>query len=57
MDEILMASNNKNFLLTVKEWLSSYFNMKDIGEAEHILGVKIQRDSSKRLSLFFKSLI
>lgn len=37
-----MASNNKDFLFTVKEWLSSHFDMKDIGEGKHILGVKIQ---------------
>lgn len=28
MDDILMASNNKDFLLTIKEWLSSHFEME-----------------------------
>ena len=49
VDDILLASNNKDFILTIKEWLSSHFDMKDMGEAEFILGVKIQRDRSKKL--------
>ena len=43
IDDILLASNNLGFLLTIKEWLSSTFNMKDLGEVVSILGVKIQR--------------
>ena len=32
-----------------KKWLSSNFKMKDMGEANYVLGVKILRDRSKRL--------
>ena len=32
-----------------KKWLSSNFEIKDIGEASYVLGVKILRDRSKRL--------
>lgn len=42
VDDILLASNNKDLILTVKVWLSSHFDMKDMWEAEFILVVKIQ---------------
>ena len=32
-----------------KKWLSSNFEMKDMGEASYVLGVKIIRDRAKRL--------
>lgn len=34
---------------TTKRWLSSNFDMKDIGKASFVLGVKIIRDRAKRL--------
>ena len=43
MDDILLAGNNVEYLLTIKEWLSFDFQMKDIGEASYILGVKIHQ--------------
>ena len=33
---------------TTKRWLSSNFEMKDMGEASYILGVKIIKDCTKR---------
>src|SRR5436305_15131990 len=32
-----------------KEWLSSQYSMKDLGEANFVLGIKIFRDRTKRL--------
>ena len=49
VDDILLAANDKGFLIEIKNWLSSNFQMKDMGEAAYILGVKIQRNRSKRL--------
>ena len=34
---------------TAKKWLSSNFEMKDMGEASYVLGVKIVRNRAKRL--------
>ncbi|KAJ9552754.1 hypothetical protein OSB04_016799 [Centaurea solstitialis] len=34
---------------SVKSWLSKCFQMKDLGEAAYILGIKIYRNRSKRL--------
>ena len=49
VDDILLIGNDKTMLESVKEWLKSCFSMKDLGEAEYILGIKIYRDRSRRL--------
>jgi Reverse transcriptase (RNA-dependent DNA polymerase) len=49
VDDILLTSNNKEYVQTIKEWLSSNFDMKYMGEAAYILGVKIERDRSKKM--------
>ena len=49
VDDILLAVNRKKMIDTAKKWLSSNFEMKDIGEASFVLGVKIVRDRAKRL--------
>ena len=49
VDDILLIENNVPLLQEVKEWLSSKFLMKDLGEEAYILGIKIYRDRSKRL--------
>ena len=47
MDDILLASSNKDMLLETKRFLSLNFDMKDLGEAFYILGTEIHRDRSK----------
>jgi hypothetical protein len=49
VDDILLAGNDKEMIVTTKEWLSSNFEMKDMGEANYVLGIKILRDRSKKL--------
>jgi hypothetical protein len=49
VDDILLAGNDKDMIVTTKGWLSSNFEMKDMGEADYILGVKIFKDRSKKL--------
>jgi len=49
VDDILIASNDKVTLVEVKAWLSSKFDMKDMGEASFVLGVEIHRDRNRRL--------
>jgi hypothetical protein len=49
VDDILIAGNSKEMIDTTKRWLSSNFEIKDIGEPSYILGVKIIRDRVKRL--------
>ena len=49
VDDILLAGNDMEMIITTKGWLSSNFEMKDMGEVDYILGVKILRDCSKKL--------
>ncbi|KAJ9544646.1 hypothetical protein OSB04_024353 [Centaurea solstitialis] len=49
VDDILLIGNDVPTLQSVKSWLSRCFQMKDLGEAAYILGIKIYRNRSKRL--------
>ena len=44
VDDILLASNNPDSLFETKHMLSTHFDMKDLGEASYVLGIKILRD-------------
>jgi hypothetical protein len=55
VDDILLASSNKNLLFETKGFLSSNFNMKD---ASYVLGIEIHRDRTRAmLSLSQKAYI
>ncbi len=49
VDNILIVGNDSQYLKTIKGCLSSNFEMKDMGEAAYIHGVKISKDCSKKL--------
>ena len=49
MDDILLASSDVNLLLETKKFLSTKFDMKDLGEASFVLGIEIHRDREKRV--------
>ncbi|GKF78496.1 retrotransposon protein, putative, ty1-copia subclass, partial [Tanacetum coccineum] len=49
VDDLLIMGNNIPMLQDVKSYLGRYFAMKDLGEAAYILGIKIDKDRSKRL--------
>ena len=49
IDDILLIGNDVETLLSIKVWLSGQLDMKDLGEASHILGIKLLRDRQKRL--------
>ena len=49
VDDILLIGNDVGVLSLVKVWLSSQFDMKDLGEASHILGIKLLRDRKQRM--------
>ena len=52
VNDMLLAGNEMSSIVATREWLSSQFEIKDIGEANYMLGVKIVRDRSKKTSLF-----
>jgi hypothetical protein len=41
VDNILLASSDVSLLLETKIFLSSNFDMKDLGEASFVIGIKI----------------
>ncbi|XP_020250485.1 protein RETICULATA-RELATED 4, chloroplastic [Asparagus officinalis] len=47
VDDMLIASRNSSAIRKLKNELSSEFEMKDLGEAKKILGMKIERDRVK----------
>jgi Reverse transcriptase (RNA-dependent DNA polymerase) len=47
VDDILFASNDKNMMHETKKFLFKYFDMKYLGEASYVLGLKIHRDRNK----------
>ena len=54
VNDILLIGNDVRTLSSVKVWLSSQFDMKDLGEASHILGIKLLRDRQKECWAFPK---
>jgi capsid portal protein len=47
VDDILLASSDVNLLQEMKVFLSSNFDMKDLGEASFVLGIEIHQDRRK----------
>jgi hypothetical protein len=47
VDDILLSSSDKNLLHEIKGFLSSNFDMKDLGDASYVLGIEIHRDRTK----------
>ena len=49
VDDILLIKNDVGVLSSVRVWLSSQFDIKDLGEADHILRIKLLRDSKNKM--------
>ena len=47
VDDILLASSDVGLLHETKRFLSSKFDMKDLGDASFVLGIQIYRDRSR----------
>jgi hypothetical protein len=47
VDDILLASSDINLLMEMKKFVSSNFDMKDLGESSFVLGIEIHRDRRK----------
>jgi len=46
VDDILLATNDKNLLYEVKQFFSKNFNIKDMGEPSYVIGIKIHKERS-----------
>lgn len=44
VDDLLMASNKEEFLISIKSLLSRQYNVKDFGETKTIIGWQVTRD-------------
>ena len=49
VDDILLIGNDIGVMSSVKIWLSSQFDMKDLAETNFILGIKLWRDQKNRM--------
>ena len=49
VDDILLIENDIGVMSSVKIWLSSQFDMKDLRKANYILGIKLWRDRKNRM--------
>ena len=49
IDDILLIGNDVRVMSSVKIWLSSQYDMKDLGEANLILGIKLWQDRKNRM--------
>ena len=49
VDEILLIGNDYEMLLNVKIQLATQFQMKNLGEAQYVLGIKIIRDRKNKI--------
>ncbi|KAL4271452.1 hypothetical protein GQ457_13G004180 [Hibiscus cannabinus] len=47
VDDILLATNDRGMLHEVKQFLFKNFDMKDMGDASYVIGIKIHRDRHK----------
>ena len=48
VDDISLANNDLNMKQSIKSWLNSKFEMKDMREASYVLGIKITRNRKCR---------
>ena len=48
-DDILLIRNDFEMLSKVKIQLATQFQMKDLGEVQYVLGVKIVRDRKNKI--------
>ena len=49
VDDILLIGNDVGVMSSIKVCLSSQFDMKDLGEANFILGIKLCRDRKNKM--------
>ena len=57
VDDILLMGDNVKLLTEVKDWLAIQFKMKDLGNANYVLGIQILRDRKNRVLALSQQLI
>ncbi|TYJ99758.1 gag/pol protein [Cucumis melo var. makuwa] len=49
VDDFLFIGNDVGYLTDIKNWLAVQFQMKDLGEAQYVLGIQIIRDRKNKM--------
>ena len=49
VEDILLARGNLKMIKATNHWLSSVFEMNDVGEVRYVIGMKIVRNRPKKL--------
>ena len=49
VDDILLMGDNVKLLTEVKDWLPTQFKMKELGNANYVLGIQILKDIKNRM--------
>ena len=49
VNDMLIAGHSKKDIVDLKQKLACQFDMKDLGDAHHILGMRVTRDRKKGL--------
>lgn len=47
MDDVILASSDKNMILETKNFLPLHFDMKDLEHASYVLWIEISQDKKK----------
>ena len=55
VDDILLIGNDVGVLSSIRIWLSNQFDMKDLGKANYILGIKLWLDRKNRMLGLFQT--
>ena len=48
VDDILLIGNDVGYLTDIKKWLAMQFQMKDLGDAQYVLGIQIVRNRKNK---------
>jgi len=49
VDDILLARSDLELINAIERWLSSVFEIRDMGKARYVLGVEIIKDCPRKL--------
>jgi len=49
VDDIILASDDIDFLCDTKQMLTAHFDKKDLGNASFVLGIEIHRDKTREI--------
>lgn len=56
VDDVLLIEKDVEALSSVKMWLTQQFSIKDLGEANYVLGIRILRDGKNKVIVLSQTL-